>query len=51
MRATYESAEGDSVALLVEVRNPEGSTTPADDTAQEPEKPLLDQPKIPKRDD
>ncbi|MCY1074987.1 hypothetical protein [Archangium lansingense] len=51
VRATYEIAEGEPVALLVEVRNPEGSAPPAGDTAQEPEKPLLDQPKIPKSDD
>ncbi|HZH13551.1 MAG TPA: hypothetical protein VE057_04225 [Archangium sp.] len=43
VRATYEIAEGEPVALLVEVRTP--------DTEQEPEKPLLDQPKIPKSED
>jgi hypothetical protein len=42
VRATYEMAEGEPVALLVEVRNPEGSP---------PEQPLLDQPRIPKSDD
>lgn len=42
VRATYEIAEGEPVALLVEVRNPE---------AREPEQPLLDQPKIPKSED
>lgn len=52
VRATYELAEGEPVALLVEVNNPPGSTPPAGDTAQEPEPPpLLDQPKIPKSED
>ncbi len=44
VRATYEIAEGEPVALLVEVNNP--------GAAQEPEEqPLLDQPKIPKSED
>jgi type IV secretory pathway VirB10-like protein len=44
VRATYEIAEGEPIALLVEVRNP-GS-------AREPEEqPLLNQPRIPKSDD
>ncbi|MFY0525402.1 hypothetical protein ACN28I_20405 [Archangium gephyra] len=43
VRATYEIAEGEPVALLVEVNNP--------GAAQEPEQPLLDQPKIPKSED
>jgi colicin import membrane protein len=51
VRATYEIAEGEPVALLVEVNNPPGSTPSRGDTAQEPEKPLLNQPKIPKSDD
>lgn len=52
VRATYEIAEGEPVALLVEVNNPPGSTPPPGDAVQEPEeKPLLDQPKIPKSDD
>ncbi len=45
VRATYEIAEGEPVALLVEVNNPGGSTP------QEPEQPRLEQPKIPKSDD
>ncbi|WP_375771135.1 hypothetical protein NR798_09605 [Archangium gephyra] len=52
VRATYELAEGEPVALLVEVQNPPGSTPSQGDTAQEPEPPpLVDQPKIPKSDD
>ncbi len=44
VRATYEIAEGEPVALFVEVRNP--------GAAREPEEPpLLNQPKIPKSDD
>ncbi|HEX5747146.1 MAG TPA: hypothetical protein VFZ09_12960 [Archangium sp.] len=44
VRATYEMAEGEPVALLVEVRNP-GS-------AREPEEqPLLNQPRVPKSED
>lgn len=48
VRATYEIAEGEPVALLMEVNNPAGSTLSPGDAAQEPEQPLLDQPKIPK---
>lgn len=52
VRATYELAEGEPVALLVEVTNPPGSTPPPGDGVQESEeKPLLEQPKIPKSDD
>ncbi|AKJ00985.1 TolA protein [Archangium gephyra] len=44
VRATYEIAEGEPVALLVEVRNPGAPPEPE-------EQPLLNQPKIPKSDD
>ncbi|OJT23755.1 hypothetical protein BO221_17415 [Archangium sp. Cb G35] len=44
VRATYEIAEGEPIALMVEVRNPGAPREPE-------EQPLLDQPKIPKSDD
>ncbi|KFA86751.1 hypothetical protein Q664_52390 [Archangium violaceum Cb vi76] len=44
VRATYEIAEGEPIALMVEVRNPGAPREPE-------EQPLLDQPRIPKSDD